>query len=65
MAAVVITACNRAAAVQRWLPLPGPWPDPLAKASARQRSSVVTLMPTSRDTTSITALSGGNSRAIM
>jgi hypothetical protein len=35
----------------------------LAKASVRQRSSVATLMPTSRDTTSITELSGGSDRA--
>src|SRR4051812_12508538 len=60
IAAVTITACNRAAAVQRWLPPPA---DPLAKASARQRSNVVTLIPTSRDTKSIAALSGGNSLA--
>ena len=37
--------------------------DPLAKASARQRSSVATLIPTSRDTKSIAELSGGNSLA--
>jgi hypothetical protein len=35
----------------------------LAKPSARQRSNVATLTPTSRDTTSIAELSGGNSRA--
>ena len=40
-----------------------PAPDPLAKASARQRSSVATLIPTSCDTTSTAELSGGNSRA--
>src|SRR3954453_7320173 len=60
IAAVAITVSNRAAAVQRWLPPPA---DPLAKASARQRSNVVTLIPTSRDTKSIAALSGGNSLA--
>src|SRR6202020_2648142 len=59
IAAVTITACNRAAAVQRWLPAAAP----LARASARQRSNVVTLIPTSRDTKSIAALSGGNSLA--
>jgi hypothetical protein len=37
--------------------------DPTAKASARQRSSVATLIPTSRDTKSIAELSGGNSLA--
>jgi Methyltransferase domain len=56
---VTITACSRAAAVQRGLPAP----DPLAKASARQRSNVATLIPTSRETKSIAELSGGNSRA--
>jgi hypothetical protein len=56
---VTITACNRAAAVQRGLPAAEPW----AKASARQRSNVATLIPTSRDTKSIAALSGGNSLA--
>ena len=61
IAAVAITACSRAAAVQRWLPEPPL--DPFARASARQRSNVVMLMPTSRDTTSIAELSGGNSRA--
>src|ERR1700722_8484514 len=61
IAAVAITACSRAAAVQRGLPEPPP--DPLDRASARQRSNVAMLMPTSRDTTSIAALSGGNSRA--
>jgi hypothetical protein len=40
MTAVTITACNLAAAVQRGLPTA----DPLAKASARQRSNVATLM---------------------
>ena len=57
--AVTITACSRAAAVQRGLPAP----DPLARALARQRSNVATLIPTSRDTKSIAELSGGNSRA--
>src|SRR3954466_7443510 len=57
--AVTITACSRAAAVQRGLPAP----DPLARASARQRSNVATLIPTSRDTKPIAELSGGNSRA--
>src|SRR4051812_359517 len=57
--AVTITACSRAAAVQRGLPAP----DPLARASARQRSNVATLIPTSRETSSIAELSGGNSRA--
>jgi hypothetical protein len=56
---VTITACSRAAAVQRGLPAP----DPLARASARQRSNVATPIPTSRDTKSIAELSGGNSRA--
>ena len=46
IAAVTITACSRAAAVQRGLPAP----EPSAKAFARQRSSVATLIPTSRDT---------------
>src|SRR3954462_13520025 len=59
MAAVAITACSRAAAVQRWLPQPGP----LAKASARQRSNVATLTPTSHETISTDELSGGSSRA--
>jgi hypothetical protein len=40
-----------------------PAPDPLAKASARQRSNVATLIPTSRDTCSTAELSGGNSLA--
>jgi hypothetical protein len=35
----------------------------MAKASARQRSNVATLIPTSRDTKSIAELSGGNSLA--
>ena len=59
IAAVTITACSRAAAVQRGLPAA----DPLAKASARQRSNVATLIPTSRDTKLIAELSGGNSLA--
>src|SRR3954454_21832718 len=59
MVVVAITASNRAAAVHRWLPPVGP----LAKAAARQRSSVATLTPTSRETTSIAELSGGNNRA--
>src|SRR5271165_3095456 len=59
IAAVTITACSRAAAVQRGLPAP----DPLAKASARQRSNVATLIPTSRATCSTDELSGGNSLA--
>src|SRR5690242_14639483 len=54
-----MTACSRAAAVQRWLPPPGP----LARASARQRSNVAVLTPTSRETTSTAELSGGSSRA--
>ena len=62
IAAVAITACRRAAAVQRWLPAPT-LASSVGQASARQRSSVATLIPTSRDTTSIAALSGGNSRA--
>src|SRR4051812_17266827 len=57
--AVAITACSRAAAAQRCLPPPGP----LAKASARQRSNVATLTPTSRETISTDELSGGSSRA--
>ena len=40
-----------------------PAADPSAKASARQRSSVATLIPTSRDTKSIAELSGGNNLA--
>src|SRR5271166_3318585 len=56
---LIVAAHSRAAAVQRWLPMP----DPLAKASARHRSSVATLTPTSRDTCSTEELSGGNSRA--
>src|SRR3954452_5256445 len=59
IAAVAITSCSRAAAVQRWLPPPGP----LAKASARQRSNVATLTPTSHETISTDELSGGSSRA--
>ena len=59
IAAVTITACNRAAAVQRGLPAPAP----LDKASARQRSNVATLIATSRDTCSTDELSGGNSLA--
>jgi hypothetical protein len=55
----MITACSRATAVQHGLPPP----DPLAKASARQRSNVATLTPTSRDTCSTAELSGGSSRA--
>ncbi len=47
------------AAVQRWLPVL----DPAASASARQRSSVPMLTPTSRDTASTAELSGGSSRA--
>src|SRR3984885_15625518 len=58
-AAVMITVCSRATAVHRGLPAP----DPLAKASARQRSNVATLTPTSRDTCSTAALSGGSNRA--
>src|SRR5690606_3766472 len=52
--AVVSTASNRAAAVQP----PGFGPD--ARAAARQRSSVATDTPISRDTTARSALSGGN-----
>src|SRR6476620_4782222 len=59
IAAVVITASSRAAGVQRGLPAP----DPCAKASARHRSNVAMLTPTSRDTCSTAELSGGNSRA--
>jgi hypothetical protein len=59
IAAVTITASSRAAAVQRWLPPTAP----LTSASPRQRSSVATLIPTSRDTRSTDELSGGNSRA--
>src|SRR4029078_4078080 len=57
--AVAITACSRAAAGQRWAP---PL-DPLARASARHRSSVAELTPTSRDTCSTEELSGGSNRA--
>jgi hypothetical protein len=39
IAAVATTTCSRAAAVQRRLPAPDRSPDPLAKASPRQRSS--------------------------
>ena len=56
---MTITACSRAAAVQRGLPAP----EPSAKAFARQRSSVATLIPTSCDTCSTDELSGGNSLA--
>jgi hypothetical protein len=49
-------AVMRAAAVQRWLPAP----DPLAKASARQRSNVAVLIPLHVTTDE---LSGGNSLA--
>src|ERR1700733_12593468 len=59
IAAVTITACSRAAAVQRGLP----GAEPMANASARQRHSLATLIPTSRDTKSIAELSGGNSLA--
>ena len=59
IAAVTITACSRAAAVQCGLPAP----DPLAKAAARQRSNVATLVATARDTCSTEELSGGNSLA--
>ena len=55
---MTITACNRAAAVQRGLPAPAA---PLDEASARQRSNVATLIETSRDTCSTDELSGGNS----
>jgi AAA domain, putative AbiEii toxin, Type IV TA system len=48
-----------AAAVQCGLPAP----DPLAKAAARQRSNVATLIATARDTCSTEELSGGNSLA--
>ena len=57
MAAVVITASSRAPAVQA-RPRAG-----LDYASSRQRSSVPTPIPTSRDTTSSAALSGGSNRA--
>ncbi len=50
MLAVAITASSRAAAVQRGLPAPGLSPEAVAIASARHRSSVVTLRPTARDT---------------
>ena len=60
IAAVVITASSRAVGVQRWLLASPPG---AARACARQRSSVATLTPTSRETTSMAALSGGSSRA--
>jgi hypothetical protein len=60
IAAVVITASSRAAGVQRWLLASSPG---AANAWARHRSSVPTLTPTSRETTSMAALSGGSSRA--
>ncbi len=62
MAAVVITASRRAAGVQRWLLVSSPG---AARAWARQRSNVPMLTPTSRETTSMAALSGGSSRATM
>ena len=62
MAAVVIIASSRAAGVQRWLLVSSPG---AARAWARQRSSVPTLTPTSRETTSMAAFSGGSSRATM
>jgi len=55
----MITACSRAAGVQRGLAVL----DPLAKASARHRSNVAMLIPTARDTCSTAELSGGNSLA--
>lgn len=57
IAAVAITASSRATGVQP------PLLRPDASASARQRSSVPADTPTSRATTSGSALSGGNSRA--
>src|SRR5262249_16257004 len=59
IADVAITACSRAAGVQRCAP---PL-DPLARASARHRSSVATLTPTSRDTSSTEELSGASNPA--
>jgi hypothetical protein len=59
---VAITASSRAAGVQRWLPASVPGS---ASTCARHRSKVPTLTPTSRETTSMAALSGGNSRATM
>ena len=47
---------------QRWPSASSPG---AARACARQRSKVATLTPTSRDTTSMGALSGGSSRATM
>ena len=55
-------AARRAAGVHRWPAVMAPGS---ARACARQRSSVATLTPTSRDTTSTAALSGGSSRATM
>ena len=57
IAAVVITASSRPAAVQA-RPRAG-----LDRASSRQRSNVPAPIPTSRATTSIDALSGGSNRA--
>ena len=57
MAAVVITASRRAAAVQSRSRAG------LASSSLRQRSSVSVLTPISRATTSSAALSGGSNRA--
>src|SRR3954465_2615176 len=62
IAAVVITASSRAAGVQRWGLVSAPG---AASAPARHRASVATLTPISRETTSMAALSGGNSRATM
>jgi hypothetical protein len=59
IAAVAITASSRAAAVQCRTSSP----EGLARHSARQRSSVVTLIPTICDTASTGELSGGNNRA--
>ncbi len=62
IAAVVITASSRAAGVQRWPFVSSPG---AARVWDRQRSNVPMLTPVSRETTSMAALSGGNSRATM
>ena len=54
-----------AAAVTGFVPVVVAPEMPRVEAPARQRSSVPTLTPTSRETTSMAALSGGGSRATM
>ena len=63
IAAVAITASSRAAGVQRLAPQPPLLPEAFAKASARQRSSVPTLMPILADSVATGQLCGGSNRA--